>query len=153
MFFVVLGLNIARFEWCASTVTRVRVEVGIGIIEDGGRVLICRRHDDGADAFAGYWEFPGGKCEPGESPSECVRREVLEELGVEVTPVMELSVIEHRYPTVHVRLHPFVCRLERGEPRAMSAAEWRWVRSSELAAYRFPEANGGLLAELGRVLI
>jgi mutator protein MutT len=135
--------------WC--TVDRVCVEVGIGIIADAGRVLICRRHDDDADAFGGYWEFPGGKCEPGESPSECVRRELLEELGVVVTPVMPLTMIEHRYPTVHVRLHPFVCRLESGEPCAMSAAQWRWVESSELAAYRFPEANAGLLAELASV--
>ena len=135
------------------TVSRVQVDVGIGIISHLGKVLICQRHNRSDDAFAGYWEFPGGKCEPGESPEECVRREVFEELGVQVTPVAPLSVIEHRYPTVHVRLYPFVCRLDDGEPRAISAAQWRWVGCNELAAYRFPEANGGLLEELGRVLI
>jgi mutator protein MutT len=131
----------------------VYVEVGIGIIIDHGRVLICRRHDDPADAFGGYWEFPGGKCEPPESPVECVRREIREELGIEVTPVTALTVIEHRYPTVHVRLHPFVCRLDAGEPRAISAAQCKWVGSDELREYRFPEANAELLTELRRVLI
>jgi mutator protein MutT len=135
------------------TVILVRVEVGIGIVVNRGRVLICRRHDDAADAFGGYWEFPGGKCEPSESPGECVRRELLEELGIEVTPIIPMAVIEHRYPTIHVRLHPFVCRLDAGEPRAISAAQWKWVGCDELRAYRFPEANGELLAELGRVLI
>jgi mutator protein MutT len=130
---------------------RKRVEVAIGIVARGGRVLVCRRREDGADAFAGLWEFPGGKCEPEETPETCVRRELREELGIEVTPTAKLAVIEHQYPTVHVRLHPFVCRLDAGEPSAMSAAEARWVGCDELSGYRFPEANAGLLKALAGI--
>jgi mutator protein MutT len=126
----------------------VRVEVAIGIVISGGRALICRRKADRADAFGGLWEFPGGKCEPGEAPEACVRRELWEELGIEVRPTTPLPVIEHTYPSVSVRLHPFVCRLESGEPRAISAAEWKWVSGPELAGHRFPEANEGLIRGL-----
>jgi mutator protein MutT len=131
-----------------SNAASKRVEVAIGIVHDRGRVLICRRKTDQADAFAGLWEFPGGKCEPGETPESCVRRELLEELGIEVTADTPLPEISHDYPSVSVRLHPFVCRLVSGEPRAMSAAEWRWVACADLVTYRFPEANDGLIRSL-----
>jgi mutator protein MutT len=128
-----------------------RVAVAIGIVARGGRVLVCQRREDPGDAFGGMWEFPGGKCEPGETPEACVRRELREELGIEVAPTAALAVIEHRYPSVHVQLHPFVCRLESGEPTAISAAEARWVDRGELGGYRFPEANASLLRELAGI--
>jgi len=132
----------------ARRVGSVLVNVAIGIVVEDGRVLICRRKSDRADAFGGLWEFPGGKCEAGEAPDACVMRELREELAIEVTPTTPLPVIEHDYPSVSVRLHPFVCRLVSGEPRAISAAEWKWVEGAELVGHRFPEANAGLIRGL-----
>jgi mutator protein MutT len=73
---------------------------------------------------------------------------LLEELEITVTPVRALERIEFRYPSSHVTLYPFLCRLDSGEPRAISAAEFRWVAPDELKAFRFPEANDGLLKRL-----
>jgi mutator protein MutT len=120
------------------------VEVGLGIVvSSGGQILICRRRS--SDSFGGYWEFPGGKIEPGESPAQCVRRELREELDIEVTPLRPLDVIEHQYPKARVRLHPFLCRHDSGEPMAISASEFLWVIPPTLRDYRFPEGNRGLV--------
>jgi mutator protein MutT len=119
------------------------VDVAIGIVVGGGQVLICRRRS--GDSFGGYWEFPGGKIEPGETPAGCVRRELREELDIGVSPVRALEIITHDYPKARIRLHPFICRHDSGEPMAISAAEFLWVAPLALRAYRVPEANRGLV--------
>ena len=127
------------------------VSVGLGIVVSNGLILICRRRSN--DSFGGYWEFPGGKIEPGESPAECVRRELREELDIQVTPIQVLDVIEHEYPKARVRLHPFLCRHDSGEPMAISAAEFLWVSPPALREYRFPEGNRGLVQSLAEGLL
>jgi mutator protein MutT len=127
------------------------VNVGLGIVVSHGRILICRRRS--SDSFGGYWEFPGGKIEPGETPADCVRRELREELDIEVTPVRALDVIEHEYPKARVRLHPFLCRHDAGEPMAISASEFLWVSPPALREYRFPEGNRGLVRSLAEGLL
>ena len=128
------------------------VNVGLGIVVAGdGQILICRRRS--SDSFGGYWEFPGGKIEVGESPADCVRRELREELDIEVTPARALDVIEHQYPKARVRLHPFLCRRDAGEPMAISAAEFLWVSPPALRDYRFPEGNRGLVQALADGLL
>jgi mutator protein MutT len=122
------------------------VDVGLGIVVRAGQILICRRRSNGS--FGGYWEFPGGKIEPGESPAECIRRELREELDIEVTPLRGLNVIEHDYPKARVRLHPFLCRHDAGEPMAISAAEFLWVSPPALGDFRFPEGNRALVQSL-----
>jgi mutator protein MutT len=124
-----------------------QLDVAIGILWREGKILICRRREQ--DPLGGYWEFPGGKCEPAESPEACVVRELLEELGVVVRAVESLARIEHEYPHARVRLHPFLCRLETGEPAALAAIECRWISPAALADYRFPAANDSLLESLG----
>src|SRR5258706_16301015 len=76
------------------------LRVGLAIIISKGRVLIAKRKK--SDSLGGFWEFPGGKCEPTETLEECVRREVAEELAIEVTPLRALDAIGYRYPTAVV---------------------------------------------------
>lgn len=125
-----------------------RVDVAIGIVIHQGLFLISRRRV--TDSFGGFWEFPGGKCEPDETPEQTVRRELMEELAISVTPVRAFAVIEHRYPKSEVRLHPFVCRLDAGAPEAIHVEEFRWVPARALPDFKFPAANAGLLLELMR---
>jgi mutator protein MutT len=125
-----------------------RLRVGLALIIKGPRILIAQRRKNGS--FGGFWEFPGGKCESGEAASDCVRREIREELGIEVTPIRELSAIEFEYPKTLVTLIPFVCRHDSGEPVALSASEVRWVEMASLGEFRFPPANVGLVAMLAR---
>ena len=125
-----------------------QIDVAIGLILRDHRILICRRREQ--DPLGGYWEFPGGKCEPGESAGRCVARELEEELGVIVCVREPLPTIEYDYPNARVRLHPFICALERGEPVPLVASESRWIAPRDLGSYTFPPANDRLLESLTR---
>ncbi len=122
------------------------IRVAIGIVIRTGEILICKRKP--RDSFGGYWEFPGGKCEPGESPANCVVRELLEELDIRVAPITQLEPIEHQYPETQVTLYPFICRYETGQAKPLSASELQWVSPTALHEYQFPAANDGLLKQL-----
>ena len=126
------------------------VEVAIAIVfdRDHERLLICKRK--AGTVLAGYWEFPGGKCDAGETPAACACREVMEELGVAVRAVAELAVIEHRYPHALVRLHPFVCEWTGGEVQLLAVDDAKWIDPAEAVGYRFPEANGELVKAVAR---
>ncbi|RMH08000.1 MAG: 8-oxo-dGTP diphosphatase MutT [Nitrospirae bacterium] len=122
------------------------VPVGAAIIEHRGRVLITRR---GPRAhLAGFWEFPGGKREAGETWQECIHREIREELGIEVTPITLFAVIPYRYPHQAVELHFFRCSMGSGVPQALGCAEFRWVSYQDLAHYPFPPADAPVVAKL-----
>lgn len=115
-------------------------------------ILLTRRPEH--TVYGGYWELPGGKCEPGEPIDQCVERELAEEVGVVVDVVAPLNEQLHEYPHAVVRLHPRVCRLAAGspEPRPLEVDALRWVEVGDLSGIRFPEANDNVLADL-RLLI
>lgn len=119
------------------------VEVAIALIWRGGRLLLTRRPE--GVHLAGLWEFPGGKCLPGEAPEACAVRETTEETGLSVRSLGLRPAIVHAYPERTVRLHPVDCEWLCGEPEA---AELAWVLPSELAGYPLPAANGPLVAML-----
>jgi mutator protein MutT len=129
---------------------RAHVEVAVAVVFDPGhrRLLICKRRPD--TVLGGYWEFPGGKCDQGEAPEKCACREVLEETGVTVRAVRELAVIEHDYPHALVRLHPFLCELVSGKVELLAVEDAKWIDPAEVVGYRFPEANGELVAAVSR---
>ena len=124
-----------------------RVDVALAVVFDPlKRVLICRRKPDAA--LGGYWEFPGGKCNPAESPAHAAVRESLEETSLVVEVVRALPAIEHEYEHARLRLHPFVCRWSAGNLEPREVAEARWVLPTELGQYLFPPANGDLVRAL-----
>ena len=127
-----------------------RTDVVIAIIRRGNKVLICQR--PAGKSFEGYWEFPGGKREPGETVMVCLEREVWEELAVRVRPRLALSTIDHEYPRGHIRLHPHVCDHLDGDPQPLASQAVKWVESHELREHRFPPANDKLLEEVIGVL-
>jgi mutator protein MutT len=96
----------------------------------------------------GVWEFPGGKCEPGEPPERAAGRECLEETGLRVEIGPRRRRVTHRYPHGLVELHYFDARPADpgGEPDPGSG--FVWVPASELPSLTFPEANAPILAEL-----
>ena len=128
----------------------VPIDVAIGIVRHQGKILICRR--SAAGTFAGVWEFPGGKCEADEAPASALHRELIEELGVSVEVDRALPVIEHDYPAFSVRLHPFICTLVEGDPRALTADRLLWIEPAELRDYSFPPANAALIEQVARTL-
>ena len=136
-----------RSAWPASDHAPVaaRRDVAIAIIARAGKVLICQRPAGGS--FAGYWEFPGGKREPEETVSQCLVREVREELAIDVEPVHALRPIDHDYPRGAIRLHPYLCRHLAGEPQILASQAATWVRPDDLKRYTFPPANDAIIEE------
>ena len=125
-------------------------DIAVAVIrDDTGRLLIQRRPDDAM--LGGLWEFPGGKVEPGETPVEACRREVGEELGLQVEVGGAYPVIDHAYSHFRISLHAFSCRVDGNGPEVRTTLPARWVVAEELAAYAFPRANRRLIEELGRV--
>ncbi len=124
------------------------LHVAVALIERRGRYLICRRP---AGVFlGGYWEFPGGKLEKGESATACLRRELKEELGIAVRAVKSFHIIRYRYASGMVRLQVFRCAIHRGRPRPLEVSAVRWVTPQQFARYRFPPADRPLIRALAQ---
>jgi 8-oxo-dGTP diphosphatase len=122
-----------------------RVIVTAAVIEKDGRFLVTRRLQ--GVHLEGYWEFPGGKCDPGESLDACLRRELLEELGCSATIGNELLAVTHDYPERVIEIHFVECHLT-SEPTPLLGQEMRWVAREELSSLKFPPADDELIALL-----
>jgi mutator protein MutT len=122
-----------------------RIVVTAAVIERNGRFLLTRRQ--AGVHLAGHWEFPGGKCDAGESLAACVSRELREELAVDVDVDDEILTTTHDYPDRRVELHFLRCRLK-GQPAPQQGQAMRWVARGQLAALRFPPADAELIAIL-----
>ena len=122
--------------------TGITVIVAAAVIERDDRFLLTRR--PAGVHLEGCWEFPGGKCEPGETPAACLRREIREELGVESVVGVELLTTAHAYADRRVELHFFRCDV--GDPPVPQLGqEMRWVARHELATLAFPPADAELI--------
>ena len=122
------------------------VEVAAGLIFQEGRYLIARRKP-GAH-LAGLWEFPGGKREVDESLTECLQRELREELGVRINLPIPYRIVRHDYPEKTVELHFFHCAIEEGEASPIDCEEIRWVRPEEFINFEFPPADRAIVDAL-----
>lgn len=122
------------------------ITVAAAVIERDGRFLLTRRLM--GTHLEGTWEFPGGKCEPGESLETCLVRELREELAVGAMVRDRVLVTRHAYPERTVELHFYRAQLD-GEPHPQLGQEMRWVTRSELGTLKFPDAD----AELIRLLM
>jgi A/G-specific adenine glycosylase len=122
-------------------------EVTAGVVwSDDGRFLVAQRPLDGL--LGGLWEFPGGKQKPGETLPDCLRRELAEELGIEVTVGELLTVVQHAYTHFRITLHAFHCRVVAGQPRALGCADWRWIALDDVPRFAFSAADHQIIAAL-----
>ncbi len=125
------------------------IEVAAGLVHGEGRYLIARRKP--GVHLAGFWEFPGGKREPGETLEACLRRELFEELGIRIDAPIPFQIIRHEYVEKTVELHFFRCRIETGRATAIDCAEIRWVWPHELGDFEFPPADRPIIEALRRL--
>lgn len=123
------------------------VVVAAAVVESAGAYLLTRRPEH--THLGGRWEFPGGKCEPGETLDECLRRELLEELGARVHVGREIHVATHAYPEKTVELHFFACTLH-GDVHPRLNQEMAWVARNQLRTLDFPEADRDLIELLSQ---
>jgi mutator protein MutT len=123
------------------------IVVVAAIVERHGRLLVTRRLE--GTHLAGLWEFPGGKCDPGESHEDCLARELIEELGIVASIGREVLATEHIYPDRTVRLHFRECTIE-GEPQPLLGQHIRWIEREALDTLEFPPADAELIEKLKR---
>jgi A/G-specific adenine glycosylase len=104
--------------------------VTAAVIQQGEKILIVQRPQNGL--LGGMWEFPGGKLETGEELHDCLRREIIEELGIGIQVGAPYGVYKHAYTHFRVTLHAFLCRLNGKQPELKEHSDLRWVAPAEL---------------------
>ncbi len=109
---------------------RPRKLVVAALVRDGSKILMSRRRAD--QPMPNLWEFPGGKVEPGEPPTEALAREVREELGCEVAVGRIHEVVFHAYPEFDLYMLVYVATVTAGTPRAVDVAEVAWIEAARL---------------------
>jgi|SRR5690606_15379591 len=122
------------------------VHVTCAIIEHQGKVLICQR--SASMKLSLKWEFPGCKVETRESKEECLKREIKEELGLEIEVGSALTHVEHHYPEFSLYLYPFLCKWTGGSLAIAEHAQAIWVSHDDLKNYDWAEADPSVVREL-----
>jgi A/G-specific adenine glycosylase len=126
-------------------------DVTAGVIwRDGtrGEFLVAQRPTH--KMLGGLWEFPGGKCDPGESLTACLERELREEMGVAVAVDELVAVVPHAYTHFRITLHAFDCRIVAGEPQALEVADIRWTTLAEVEQFAMAVTDRQIVAALRR---
>ena len=122
-------------------------QIGVAVITNTeGKILIDRRKADGE--MGGLWEFPGGKIESGETIEECIKREIKEELSIEISVGDRLTTIIHDYQSFKVTLYVHLCQYISGDPQPIECEEIHWVDTSIMDRYQFPQANAQIISLL-----
>lgn len=122
------------------------IPCGVALIRRGREFLISQRKKD--DTFGSLWEFPGGKKDRGETFEACVKREVREELGIDVRVERPFMELRRRYPDRVVWLKFFLCTHLSGEPEPIESDAVQWADVSHLSQFAFPPANEKVIRRL-----
>lgn len=131
-----------------TTIKISKVQVSAAVIFKKGKVYIQKREAKGL--MGGLWEFPGGKMESGETEIECLRREIKEELGINIRIGEKLLTHRHSYTRFRVTLHVFQCQIHSGALTPSACDDWKWVKPDELEQYPFPAANVKIIKLLNK---
>lgn len=131
---------------------KILLVAACALIDVDGRILLAQRPE--GKTLAGLWEFPGGKVETGETPEECLIRELEEELGVvtRVACLAPLTFASHSYETFHLLMPLYVCRRYEGIPQGREGQGLKWVRAQALRDYPMPPADAPLIPFLQDLL-
>jgi 8-oxo-dGTP diphosphatase len=124
---------------------RRHIHVACAIIERDGKVLSARR--SASMNLPLRWEFPGGKIEPGEAAEECLKRELVEEMGVQIEVGRALTPATHDYPAFTVTLYPYVCSIVSGEITLFEHSEMSWLPPERMQDLEWADADIPIIAE------
>lgn len=118
--------------------SRKNIEVVAAIIIQDGRLFATQR---GYGEWKDWWEFPGGKIEPGESPKDALKREIREELATEIEVGNLLTTVEYDYPKFHLTMHCYLCDIIRGQLSLLEHEDARWLTKDELDGVKWLPAD------------
>lgn len=121
-------------------------DIGIGVVWKKGKILIDQRQPDGL--LGGLWEFPGGKQKINEKIETTIRREIKEELNIEIEVGKHLITVRHAYSHFKITLHVYTCSYLSGRCKAIGCAAHKWIRPDQLDDFTFPAANHKIIAAL-----
>lgn len=125
------------------------VQVVVALIINQDKVFATQR---GYGEFKDGWEFPGGKIEPGETPEQALKREIQEELATEIRVEEPLTTVEYDYPTFHLSMQCFICKVERGKLTLLEHEAARWLSYDELNNVDWLPADRVVVGELRKAL-
>ncbi|MCC8142165.1 MAG: (deoxy)nucleoside triphosphate pyrophosphohydrolase [Lachnospiraceae bacterium] len=125
------------------------IKVVAAIIIDGGKVFAARR---GYGEFKGYWEFPGGKVKKGEKPDKALVREIWEELDTEIKVEEWFDTIEYDYPTFHLSMDCFLCRVMEGDLILKEHTDAKWLSAEMLNSVEWLPADMDLVTKIRNYL-
>ena len=125
------------------------IEVVAAIIIRDDQVFATQR---GYGEWKGWWEFPGGKMEAGESPQEALKREIREELDAEITVGQLIDTVEWDYPTFHLTMHCFVCTLLSEDMHLNEHDAAAWLTKETLHSVKWLPADEGLIQKIAAIL-
>jgi A/G-specific adenine glycosylase len=125
--------------WKPAKKSLPHYQVAAAVICENDKILIAQRPLNGM--LGGLWEFPGGKQEAGETLPECLRREIREELGLEIEVGQPVVTVKHGYTHFKITLHAFYCRIVEGIPQPLGVADWRWTTLAEIDRFPFPRTD------------
>lgn len=123
----------------------MHVAVGV-VINADAKILIAERPVN--KSKAGYWEFPGGKVEEGETTFQALRRELHEELGIFILSALPLICVDYSYPEGMVTLDTWVIKEFSGQPKGIEGQKLEWVSVDQLNNFIFPEGNKSIICAL-----
>jgi 8-oxo-dGTP diphosphatase len=129
--------------------SRKTINVVAALIRDGKRVFATAR---GYGNYKGWWEFPGGKVEPGESPEDALVREIREELDSEISVDEYISTIEHDYPEFHLSMRCYWCSLISGDLVLKEAEDAKWLDVETIDSVKWLPADITLIDEIKKRL-
>ncbi len=123
----------------------LKIVVSIALINEANEILLSKRPNN--KHLAGFWEFPGGKVESGETPEGALIREIKEELNIDINDkcIAPLSFSEFDYKEFQLLLLLYICRRWEGEPKSMENNELKWVEPNMLRKYKMPPADDSLI--------
>lgn len=125
------------------------IEVVAAIIREGNTIFATQR---GYGEFEGMWEFPGGKVEQGEGAEDALRREIREELAIDIAVGSLLHTTEYTYPTFHLTMHCYWCHITEGTPQLLEHKSARWLSTQELHEVEWLPADIEVVNAIQQVL-
>lgn len=124
---------------------RKHIEVVAAIIVRDGRIFATQR---GYGEWKDWWEFPGGKIEPGESTEDALKREIREELATEIEVDELLTTVEYDYPKFHLTMHCYLCTIISGDLSLLEHEDARWLALDELDCVKWLPADKDVIEKL-----